>query len=96
MGLKGDFLMGLCADIWFVPADKMGALQILRSSGDGNQGIRSLLSHAGFCIRDIVRRFRIQLRMRQHPHSLAAAVRALRLCGRYVSRQNERKARTAV
>ena len=61
MGLKKEFLMGLCADIWFVPADKMGAIQSLCSSGDGNQGIRSLLSHAGFCIRDTVRQYRIQL-----------------------------------
>ena len=35
---EGDFLMGLCADISFVPADKMGAIQILWKGGDGSQG----------------------------------------------------------
>ncbi len=36
-------------------------IKILRSSGDGNQGIRSLISHAGFRYGDIVRYGRIQL-----------------------------------
>ena len=32
------FLMGLCAAIQLIPADKMGAIQILRKGGDGSQG----------------------------------------------------------
>ena len=47
-------MMGLCADIWFVPADKVGAIQSLRKGGDGNQGIRSLISLAVWDNRDIV------------------------------------------
>ena len=74
--------MGMCADISLVPVDRGGAIQDLCSSGDGNQGIRSLISHAGFRYEDIVRQFRIQLRIIRCPHSLADAVRALRLCGR--------------
>ena len=38
-----------------------------------------LISHAGFRIRNIVRRYRIQLRFIGFPHALAAAVRALRM-----------------
>ena len=70
--------MGLCADILDIPVDKMRAIQGLCSSGDGNQGIRSLISHAGFRYGDIVRYVRIQLHYIWYPHSLAAAVRALR------------------
>ena len=66
----------------------MGAIQDLCSSGDGNQGIRSLLSHAGFRYEDIVRQYRIQLHIIGHPHSLAAAVRALRQLKLYVSRSD--------
>ena len=48
----------------------------------GNSGATSqndiLFSARPFRIRDLVRPCRIQLRMSQHPHSLAAAVRALR------------------
>ena len=78
--------MGLCTAIQVVPVDKMGAIQILWSSGDGNQGIRSLISHAGYGYENIVRQYRIQLHFIGYPHSLAAAVRALLLCNRYVSR----------
>ena len=55
----------------------------------------TLISHAGFRYEDIVRHVRIQLHIIGYPHSLATAVRALRLYKPYVSRQNEHKARTA-
>ena len=59
----------------------------MRNSGATSQN-SVLFSARHFRIRDTVRPYRIQLRMRQHPHSLAAAVRALRLLKLYVSRQN--------
>ena len=59
----------------------------MRNSGATSQN-SVLFSARPFRILDLVRPYRIQLRMRQHPHSLAAAVRALRLLKLYVSRSN--------
>ena len=56
----------------------------MRNSGATSQN-SVLFSARHFRNLDLVRPCRIQLRMRQHPHSLAAAVRALRLLKSYVS-----------
>ena len=68
---KKGILMGLYADILDIPADKMGAIQSLRKGGDGNQGIRSLLSHAVWDNRDIVQSKIFPSTVRNHPHGLA-------------------------